>query len=73
MQLVIVHPGDARCVSARHSREQPIRRPSPPLWRTARRHPAVYNREQAGVLRDQLLGPTELVWVNPIEAGTARR
>ena len=36
-------------------------------------HPAVYNREQAGALREQLLGlDGALVWVNPIEAGHSR-
>ena len=36
-------------------------------------HPAVYNREQAGELREQLLElDGALVWVNPIEAGHSR-
>jgi len=36
-------------------------------------HPAVYNREQADALREQLLGlDGALVWVNPIEAGHSR-
>jgi hypothetical protein len=36
-------------------------------------HPAVYNREQANELRDQLLGfDGALVWVNPIDAGHSR-
>jgi hypothetical protein len=36
-------------------------------------HPAVYNREQAGAVREQLLGlDGALVWVNPIEAGHSR-
>jgi hypothetical protein len=41
--------------------------------RGAEAHPAVYNREQANELRDQLLGlDGALVWVNPIEAGHSR-
>jgi hypothetical protein len=35
--------------------------------------PAVYDREQAGALREQLLGlDGALVWVNPIDAGHSR-
>jgi hypothetical protein len=74
MQLAIVYPGDAqvrRLATRENNRFAALFAAFAAHGVEA--HPAVYNREQAGVLRDELLGlDGALVWVNPIEAGQSR-
>jgi len=74
LQVAIVYPGDAevRRLATRENNRFAA------LFAAFAAHgvdayPAVYNREQAGALREQLLGlDGALVWVNPIEAGHSR-
>jgi len=74
LQIAIVYPGDpeVRRFATRDNNR------FAPLFAAFAQHgvdayPAVYNREQAPALRDQLLGVDgALVWVNPIEAGQSR-
>ena len=74
LQLGIVYPGDseARRLATRENNRFAA------LFAAFAAHgvdaqPAVYNREQAGELREQLLRLAgALVWVNPIEAGHSR-
>jgi hypothetical protein len=74
LQVAIVYPGDAevRRLATRENNRFAL------LFAAfaahgVDAHPAVYNRDQAGALREQLLGlDGALVWVNPIEAGHSR-
>jgi len=74
LQLAIVYPGDAevrRLATRENNRFAALFAAFAAHGVDA--HPAVYNREQAGELREQLLGlDGALVWVNPIEAGHSR-
>ena len=74
LQLAIVYPGDAevrRLATRENNRFAALFAAFAAQGVDA--HPAVYNREQAGELREQLLGlDAALVWVNPIEAGHSR-
>jgi len=74
LQVGIVYPGDAevRRLATRENNRFAA------LFAAFAAHgvdapPAVYDREQAGALREQLLGlDGALVWVNPIDAGHSR-
>ena len=74
LQLAIVYPGDSevrRLATPSNNRFAPLFAAF--AARGVGAHPAVYNRAQAGELRDQLLGlDGALVWVNPIDDGHPR-
>jgi hypothetical protein len=74
LQVAIVYPGDAevrRLANRENNRFALLFAAFAAHGVDA--HPAVYNRDQAGALREQLLGlDGALVWVNPIEAGHSR-
>jgi len=74
LQLAIVYPGDAqarRLATPANNRHAPLFAAFEA--RGVRAHPAVYHREEANQLREQLLAlDGALVWVNPIEAGHSR-
>jgi hypothetical protein len=74
LQVAIVYPGDAevrRLATRENNRFAALFAAFTAHGVDA--HPAVYNRDQAGALREQLLAlDGALVWVNPIEAGHSR-
>jgi hypothetical protein len=74
LQVGIVYPGDAevrRLATRENNRFAALFAAFAAHGVDAR--PAVYDREQAGALREQLLGlDGALVWVNPIDAGHSR-
>jgi len=74
LQVGIVYPGDAevrRLATRENNRFAALFAAFAAHGVNA--HPAVYNREQAGELREQLRQlDGALVWVNPIEAGHSR-
>jgi uncharacterized protein DUF6815 len=74
LQIAIVYPGDAevrRLATRENNRFAAVFAAF--AARGVDAQPAVYHREQASALRDQLLTlDGALVWVNPIEAGHSR-